>query len=113
MTEAEARILYGDELVDRAVKRETMLTGYGWRVSYNKELDGEYEARRRSSNPPRNYWPKDRGNGTFRCRCRFGRSGRMCSHVLSILLKNEPAPAVARSKRAKREVVPHWTERDD
>jgi len=73
---------YGDDLFDRAMKREASMTKYGWRIAYDRELDGEYEL----ENGARAYWPKER-NGRLWCRCRWGRRGDMCSHILAVVIQ--------------------------
>lgn len=79
---ATLRDSYGDDLVDRAMKREASMTKYGWRVAYDPALDGEYEL----ENGGRAYWPKVR-NGRLWCRCRWGRRREMCSHVLAVIIQ--------------------------
>lgn len=87
MTEADARAEYGDALVDRALARRASYTQYGWRVAYDPLLDGDYEDRVTDGHP-RAYWPKQSWDGRrWFCRCRHGRSRRMCSHVLAVKLQ--------------------------
>lgn len=86
MTEAELRKEHGDELVDRARLRVVTHTKYGWRVAYDRSLDGEYEINV-SDGKPRAYWPRKEENGSWRCRCRWGRQRKMCSHILAVLLR--------------------------
>jgi hypothetical protein len=88
MTAADARECYGDELTERALSRSLSLTQYGWRVAYDVAMDGKYEMKV-SDGKPRAYWPKSDGSGGWWCRCRWGRTGRMCSHVLAVILKLE------------------------
>jgi hypothetical protein len=82
--EEQLRHRHGDDLVDRAVRRiddgAVSDTAYGWRVSADEELGDD---------PTRNaYWPKesDRTDSGWWCRCRWGRSNRMCSHVIAVIL---------------------------
>lgn len=82
--ESRLRTKYGDELVDRALKRITdhgvSETSYGWRVSADEELGDDITRNA--------YWPKESDRTPFGwwCRCRWGRSHRMCSHVLAVRL---------------------------
>jgi hypothetical protein len=82
-----ARQKYGDMLVERALAREVSRTRFGWRVAYDVALDGEYE---REFGGGRSYWPKCVDGGWF-CRCWWGRSSRMCSHVLAVKLAKAAA----------------------
>jgi hypothetical protein len=81
---ATYRARYGGQLVERALDRlsagEVSSTSYGWRVTSRPDLgdDPRYRA----------YWPKrsDRSRSGWRCRCWHGRSNRMCSHILAVVL---------------------------
>lgn len=72
---------HGDALVERALRRDVSRTRYGWRVAYDRSLDGDYELGGRNA-----YWPKQNGQGRYGwfCRCRWGRRGDMCSHILAV-----------------------------
>lgn len=87
-TEEEARKAFGDDLTDRAMAREVRHTQYGWRVAYDQAIDGDYEANLAKSqgSKERAYWPRLKGY-KWRCRCRHGRTGKMCSHVLAVFLE--------------------------